>query len=64
MNKYTVKDLKKWLKNKYPILYYSENINFAADSTPVNEEQFRDFKNEMNKLGQMKVKIVKVADDE
>lgn len=43
-----IKDLKKWLKKKYPHIYYSANINFAADSTPVTEDEFKDFKNEMN----------------
>ncbi|MCS8617007.1 hypothetical protein [Latilactobacillus curvatus] len=64
MTNYTIKDLKKWLKKKYPHIYYSANINFAADSTPVTEDEFKDFKNEMNKVGQMNFKIVKVEADD
>lgn len=59
MTKYTIKDCKRWLKKKYPHLYYSENTNFAADNTPITLEQFEDFKREMNKVGSMSWKAVK-----
>lgn len=63
-NHLTILDLKLWLKNNYPYLYYSDNMSFADNDTPITQADFDDFKKQMSEFGSMDYKVIKVKRSE
>ncbi|WIE01515.1 hypothetical protein QN289_03925 [Latilactobacillus curvatus] len=57
MTNYTIKDLKKWLKKKYPHIYYSANINFAAERAALTLSKYMNDKLRAFKVSGLKLEV-------